>query len=262
MNKYLIIAFVFAICGFFWAFLVEPNLLVIQKQKLNIPELKGLKIVFASDWHIAPWEKWRLKKIIREINAQQPDIILLGGDFVKGHRFASSMKPEKIAAELGKLKAPLGVYAVLGNHDWYLDGKKVRQALEKNGIRVLENENLLLEAKGNKFYLAGLADKITRRPDIEKTLKSTTKPTILLTHNPDVFPELPTDPDLILAGHTHGGQVVLPFVGPLIVPSDFGTRFAAGEFDENGKRMIVSKGLGTSLLPLRFNCLPEILVLE
>lgn len=263
MKKYLIAAIVLGICGFIWSFGIEPNLLSVRRYKHGLNDFKGLKIVFASDWHIAPWENWRLKRIVKKINEQKPDIIILGGDYVKGHKNTSSMKMEKIAAGLSKLKAKYGVFAVLGNHDWYLNGNKMRQELEAAGITVLENENVYLDIDGKRLYLAGLADDLTRSPDFIRALNKTDMAkTLLITHSPDVFDLIPQEIPLTLAGHTHGGQVAIPFYGPVIVPSKFGRRFAGGEYIENGKRMIIGRGLGTSLLPVRFNCLPEILVLE
>ena len=245
-----------------WMFGVEPRLLVTRFYKFSAPELKNLKIVFISDLHIAPQHEKRLQKIVREVNALRPDIILLGGDFVKGHKFASTMVPEKIADELKNLQAPFGVFAVLGNHDWYFDGNRVRQALQKNNIRVLENENLYIATPKGNFTLAGVADYTMRIPDIEKSLKNAKAPVLLLSHSPDVFPQVQKNVFLTLAGHTHGGQFALPFLGPIIVPSDYKRRFAGGLIDEDGQKMVVNRGLGTSLLPLRFNCPPEIVVIE
>lgn len=263
MKKYFTAAVILGICGLIWAFLIEPYLLSVRRYRLGFSDFKGLKIVFASDWHIAPWENWRLKRIVRKINAQKPDIIILGGDYVRGHKHASSMKMEKIAAALGELKAKYGVFAVLGNHDWYMDGNKMRRELEKAGITVLENENIHLKIDGKDLFIAGLADDKTRSPDFIRALaKTDMKKTLLVSHTPDIFDLIPQEIPLTLSGHTHGGQVAVPFYGPLLVPSKFGRRFAGGEYHEEGRRIIVSRGLGTSILPVRFNCLPEILVLE
>ena len=143
------------------------------------------------------------------------------------------------------------------------NGNKMRQELEAAGITVLENENVYLDIDGKRLYLAGLADDLTRSPDFIRALNKTDMAkTLLITHSPDVFDLIPQEIPLTLAGHTHGGQVAIPFYGPVIVPSKFGRRFAGGEYIENGKRMIIGRGLGTSLLPVRSKCLPPILVLE
>lgn len=262
MIKILILFFVVAVLLAVWAFGFEPNMLKVTTYRVAKTELSGLKIVFASDFHIAPKHEKRLKKIVQKINEQNADLILLGGDFVKGHKFETSMPIEKIADELSKLRAPLGVISVLGNHDWWQDGQKIRDVLQGRGIVVLENENRELTFGGKKFYLAGLADFNTRKVDIDKALSETENNVLLLTHSPDVFSEVPQKVFLTLAGHTHGGQVTLPWFGALLVPSKFGKKYEGGLIEENGKKMIVNRGLGTSLLPVRFGCIPEIVVVE
>lgn len=246
----------------FWSFKIEPNLLEIKDYKLNNDKLAGLKIVYATDFHIAKSDTKRLNKIIEAINSQKADLILLGGDFIKGHNDLKTMSPERIAAKLRKLQAPLGVFSVLGNHDWYIGGRKMKHALQAAGIVVLENDNEVLTYNEQKFTIAGVADKITCVADLKSALRNTPEPRILLTHTPDVFPDITDSVTLVLAGHTHGGQVKLPFIGALIVPLEHGRRYAEGFIEENNKKMIVSKGLGTSRIQVRFNCKPEIVVIE
>ena len=241
-----------------WAFFVEPNMLEVKNLKFQNSELAGLRIVFASDFHIKPYEKYRLKKIVKTINKQNPDIILLGGDFVNSHRKNLTYPINKIALELKKLKAPLGIYTVLANHDGWQGKYEIAKTLRENGINVLENSN----KKINNFYVAGVEDIQTGNPDITKTLENTEENTILLTHSPDIFPKVPDTVMLTLAGHTHGGQIVFPGMEPLLVPSVYGKKYAYGLKKENGKIMYISKGMGTSILPLRFNCKPEIVVME
>ena len=241
-----------------WAFFIEPNIIEVKHIIFKNEKLLGLKIVFASDFHIKPYEKYRLKKTVKTINKQNPDIILLGGDFVNSHRRNLTYPINKIARELKKLDAPLGVYTVMANHDGWQGKYEIAKTLSKNGINVLENSNVNFE----KFSVAGVEDIQTGNPDIEKTLKGTGENTILLTHSPDVFPQIPDTVMLTLAGHTHGGQIVFPAMKPLLVPSVYGNKYAYGLIKENGKTMFVSKGLGSSILPLRFNCKPEIVVIE
>ena len=257
-----VLLIILGIAALLWGFGVEPKLLKTSVYRIRQPELAGLKVVFASDFHVAPGHERRLRKIVGRIAAQQADIILLGGDFVKGHRFEKSMPIEKIALILAGLHAPLGVYAALGNHDWRRDGAHIADVLQQQGIVVLENENRRINRSGGSFWLAGLADCNMRRPDVRKALENTGNPVLIMTHSPDVFPQVPARAALTLAGHTHGGQVVLPGLGALIVPSVFGKKYEGGLIDENGKRLLVSRGLGTSLLPVRFNCRPEIVVVE
>ena len=147
---------------------------------------------------------------------------------------------------------------MLGNHDWWYDGEHVRRALTAAGIPVLENQAIHV---GNVFWLGGIADQWTRDPDIAGTLKQVTRddPVVLITHNPDIFPEVPARVSLTLAAHTHGGQVQLPIVGTLITTSKLG--YNAGEFVEQGRHLFVTTGIGTSILPVRFGVPPEIVIL-
>jgi len=241
-----------------WAFFIEPNLIQITNLKIQNEKLKGLKIVFASDFHIKPYEINRLRKTVDKINTQSPDIILLGGDYVNSHRKNMTLPIEKIAKELKNLKSQKGVYAVLGNHDGWQGKYEVIKALEDNNITVLENSNKNID----NYTIAGVEDMQTGNPDIFKAVNGANENIILLTHTPDIFPQVPTSVMLTLAGHTHGGQIVFPMIPPLLVPSQYGKKYAYGLKEGNGHKMFVSKGLGTSILPLRFNCRPEIVVIE
>lgn len=240
------------ILGLFWSIVIEPNILTIKHINIEDEELAGLKIVFASDFHIKPHEMYRLKRIVKAINKQNADIVLLGGDYVSGHKRKSSMPVEKIAKELSNIISP--AYAVVGNHDGWYGKNDVINALASNGIKVLFNNNSCFD----KFCIAGVDDLQTGTPDIEKALSNINKPLILLSHTPDIMPEVPYDVNLTLAGHLHGGQIRLN--GALITPSKYGKKYANGFLNDKGKKVYTSKGLGTSILPLRFNCLPEIVV--
>lgn len=251
-----------AVLSAIWAFFIEPNLLKIKNYKISCSELQGIKIVYASDFHIAPGHKKRLQKIIEEINNQNPDLVLLGGDYVKGHKAKSSMPIKDIAEELKKIKSKYGTFGIMGNHDWYLDGKKIVSALNEVNIKILQNENVSVKIADKEVCIAGIEDMYTRQPDLKKALLSCKKPVILLSHEPDIYPDVPKNVCLTLAGHMHGGQVRLPLIGALIVPSPMGVKYAQGYFEEKGRKMIVSSGLGTSLLPLRFNTIPEIVIIE
>lgn len=255
---------------FVWAFFIEPNLLTVKTLDINVKGLKGLKVVFVGDFHIKPNQKKNLIKLVHKINEQHPDLILTTGDFVSGHEKKQTLPIKEIAKELSKLKSKYGTYAVLGNHDWWQGGEEIEKELKKNNMVVLNNENTSIKIKGKKLYIVGVEDITTKNIDLVKSLKGASSPAILLTHSPDAFPFIsnPSDfpitgkVDLTLAGHTHGGQVDIPFVGPLIVPSSYGQRYAQGLIEENGKKLFVTKGIGTSILPVRFNCLPEIVVIN
>ena len=259
-----------AAAGALWTFFIEPDRLVVREERIALPDwphgLSGLRVTLISDLHVgAPFiDLEKLRRLVETVNAQRPDLVLMAGDFViqdvVGGRFVA---PEDFAAELGKLKARHGVYAVLGNHDWWLDGERVRRALESAGVRVLENEAARVEVNGSGLWVAGLSDLWTRRPDVAGTLGqvSDAGAVIALTHNPDLFIQLPPRVSLTVAGHTHGGQVNLPLLGRLVVPSDYKQRFAAGHVVEQGRHLFVTTGVGTSIIPARFRVPPEIVVL-
>lgn len=246
---------------FIWSVFIEPNVFRITRYKITDADLEGLRVVFAADFHYKPYEKWRLERDVRTINAQNPDIVLFGGDYVNGHKKGFTLPIDEISAEFSKIKSKYGVYAVLGNHDGWHDEDGITKSLEANGIKILKNSSELVKA-AKPFYIAGVEDMQTGNPDTQKALAGTSGSVILLSHTPDIIESVPAGVKLVLAGHLHGGQVVIPRHGPLVAPSKFGTKYASGFFDENGKKLIVTKGLGTSILPLRFHCMPEIVLIE
>jgi uncharacterized protein len=253
-----------------WVYWWEPSSLHVRKITMEVPfwqeQQNGLRVAVLADLHVGSphTDLNKLEKVVKAINQNHPDLVVFLGDMViQGVRGGHFAEPEPIAAELGKLHAPLGVMAILGNHDWWYDGNKVRRALTLNGIRVLENEVLPVDFNGTRFWLAGLADLWTRHPDISGTLAKVRdeKPILLLTHNPDVFVDVPSRVSLTLAGHTHGGQVFLPLLGRLMVPSRYKQRFAYGHIQEEGRHMFVTSGVGTSILPVRFCVPPEVVLM-
>lgn len=259
-----------AVCLGIWSVLIEPNRLVVHQETIRIggwpKELNGLHIALISDVHTGgPFiDEKKLNEIVEKTNALHPDLIVLLGDYMSGNNWHSHrVEPEVTAAVLKNLRAPLGVFAVLGNHDWWYDGKKVRLGFEQNGIRVLEDEVLELNWQGKSFWLAGLADLWTRPQRINETIAKTPADStvIAITHNPDIFPNVPQRVPLLLAGHTHGGQVNIPFIGTPIVPSDYGPKYTAGHVAENGHHLFVTTGIGISILPVRFRVAPEIVLL-
>ncbi|MBO6280901.1 MAG: metallophosphoesterase [Alphaproteobacteria bacterium] len=264
LSVLFVIAFIIGTGLFLYSLIYEPYTLEITHYNLKNAKLSGLKIVLATDFHIAPYsfEKKRLHRIIDEINNQNADIVILGGDYVNGHTTSSAMPIADIVAELTKIKSRYGMFAILGNHDVMYGKQAVIRAFADADIPLLQNSNTYIDTPNGRIYLAGVNDYSEDVPDVEKALAGTTAPTILLSHSPDVFPKVKQPIDLMLSGHTHGGQIVFPLVGALLVPSDYGQRYRYGLIKENSNTLIVSKGLGTSLLPLRFNCKPEIVVIE
>lgn len=229
----------------------------------------------------------RIRGIAERTNSLRPDLVVLLGDFAASHKFKTrSVPPEDWAAALSALKAPLGVHAVLGNHDWWDDlaaqragqGPVVgRRALEDVGIPVYENDAVRLEKGGRPFWLAGLGDQLAfikgRRKgtfrkfegvdDLPGTLAKVTDdaPVVLLAHEPDIFPSVPDRVSLTLSGHTHGGQVRLFGYSPR-VPSRYGNRYAYGHVVEGDRNLIVSGGLGCSVIPVRFGVPPEVVMVD
>ncbi len=253
-----------------WGFWIEPASLVVRETRVAAspwpPACRGLRVAVLADLHVGSPHSGmpKLREIVNATNAAAPDVVLLAGDYVihgvLGGEFES---PESIAQELARLDASSGVFAVLGNHDHWLDAGRTRRALEAAGIRVLDNESDRLTHDACRFWLAGIGDFGEGVHDVAAALASIPDPAPILafTHNPDVFPILPDRISLTIAGHTHGGQVALPLLGRPIVPSLYGERFAIGSIVEADRSLFVSPGLGTSILPVRFRVPPEISLL-
>jgi predicted MPP superfamily phosphohydrolase len=254
------------------AFWIEPRSLVVTRADIAVPqwpvEARPLRIAMLSDIQPAGPHVTaeRVAEIVAETNALEPDLIVLLGDYVSLMRASTSYVPPKAtAAVLTRVQAPLGLHAVLGNQDWWLDGRYIRRLLEEAGIAVYENDARPIEAgDGGRLWIAGLADLSSRRVDLAGTLAEVTDdaPVILLSHSPDVFADVPGRVALTLAGHTHGGQINLPYLGRLIVPSRFGQRYAYGHIIEGGRQMFVSSGIGNAILPARYGVPPEIVLLR
>lgn len=251
-----------------WAFVIEPGRLVVREETLRLPGWTGpaLTVALLSDLHVgAPFvDEEAIARLRAEVDARRPDVILLAGDLLVGHQpFAREVGPDEAAKTLAGWQAPLGVYAVLGNHDWWVDGDGTTRALQRAGLRVLENEAVRLDRPGGAVFLVGLADLWTRTPDAAKALANVPLgvPVVAFTHNPDVFPALPARFSVVLAGHTHGGQVALPLLGRPVVPSKYRQRYARGLVVEDGRHLFVTTGVGTSVLPVRFGVPPEVVLL-
>ena len=260
------------VCGIVaWAFFIEPNRLVVRHETLELPRwpsgLSGVKIAVLSDIHAgsAFIDERKLRLIVDRTNQLQPDLIVILGDYIAGNgRGSRRMEPEVFAPILKNLHAPFGVYSVLGNHDWWYNGTKVRTVLEANGVKVLDNEVLKITVRDNSVWLVGLADLWTRPQHIDEVIAQVPEgePIIALTHNPDIFPQVPSRVNLVLAGHTHGGQVRFPLIGSVVESSRYGERFEKGHVVENGHDLYVTSGIGTSIVPVRFGVPPEIVLLE
>lgn len=237
---------------------------------------KILRICVIADIHACePWmPATQVEHIVAAANALQPDIFVLLGDFVEGLHgtWATPIAMDDWAAPLSELTAPLGTWAILGNHDWWVDAAATRAALEARHIPVMENDVTLIEAaNGVSFWLGGLGDQLafkrtkTGVDDIDGVAARTPddgRPAILLVHEPDIFPRVPPRFGLTLAGHTHGGQIRLPVLGRFPVASDYGQRYAYGHVVEHDRHIVISGGLGLSGLPMRLGVPPEINPIE
>lgn len=276
-----------------YGFAVEPGWrLAVTNYRLAPPawgDGPSLKIGVIADVHaggpMMPAD--RIRAIAERTNALKPDIIVLLGDFAASHKLKTrTVAPEEWSDALSVLKAPLGVHAILGNHDWWDDlaaqrsgrGPVLgRRMLERVGIPVYENDVVRLSKDRRPFWLAGLGDQMAfikgRRKrawrrfegvdDLDGTLAKVTDdaPVILLAHEPDIFPRVPQRVALTLSGHTHGGQVRLLGFSPM-VPSRYGNRYAYGHVCEDDRNLIISGGLGCSILPVRFGVPPEIVMVD
>ena len=212
----------------------------------------------------------RIESIVAELNAERPDIVLLLGDFAPGHVPASERSADERAAvmetlpPLAKLRAPLGVWSVLGNHDWWYDGEAIEKGLEAIGVKVLENERARIERPGGAFWLGGLADyeSLRAKPSYGETLADLEgdDPVVVMSHWPDVFAAAPDRVAITFAGHSHCGQVNLPVFGRLMHASAGSEKWPCGLYSNGQGRLYVSGGVGVSLMPVRFLQPPEIAV--
>jgi predicted MPP superfamily phosphohydrolase len=262
------------VLGAFDAFAIEPRFaLTTQHWRIRHPHwpasAKPLRIGILSDIHaIEPYmPPSRIAEIVHELNSQNPDIIFLLGDYVGSlSRFPVTAVPvSEWSRALTSLNAPLGAYAVLGNHDWWTGSvPEIRRTFFKEKIELLENRAVRISRYGYDFWVAGLGDQLARGKrgfdDLPGTMRhiKDDAPVILLAHEPDIFVRVPPRVTLTLAGHTHGGQVYIPFIGRPVTGSSFGQRFAYGHIIENNRHLVVSAGLGLSVAPVRFLVPPEI----
>ena len=252
-----------------WAGWIEPSSLRLSTYKVPqpAPALKGLKVAVISDLHGgAPYiDTAKIDRVVAMTNAAKPDLILLTGDYVITKVVGGRHMPmETIAAHLKQLHAPLGVYAVLGNHDRWEDAARIGAALRQAGIADLENASRKLPAPRGGVTLVGIGDRHSRGADPDMALAGVAGTALCFTHSPDIFPVLPPACALTIAGHTHGGQVRLPFVERPAVAwvSRYDQNYAVGLIREGGRLLFVSSGIGTSGLPLRFGVPPEISLLK
>jgi predicted MPP superfamily phosphohydrolase len=257
----------------------KPELVELKVGLKRLPHaFDGIKVGQITDIHAGPLVPAGL---IREgvdlMMANRPDLIVLTGDFVSGatkilwtsYGGFKQRHYNYCMEELSRLKAPLGVFAVLGNHDFWSGREvamKIARGLEGIGVQVLRNEAIPIERKGQHLYIVGVDDYWEGLYTLSEALKNVPENDcrILLSHNPDVnedIENLRERIDFIISGHTHGGQVVLPFLGALYIPSPFGQKYLAGLVRDQKRQTYVSRGLGLFFVPVRINCPPDVSLL-
>ncbi len=267
-----------------YSYFIEPNLLVVNEQTLHIKNwnsaFDNFKIVAVSDVHGGSngVTEEKIRRIVQLINEQNADLVVFLGDYVsqqRGNRSQLKMPIGTIAENLKGIKSKYGVYAVLGNHDGLFDDQQIAAELERVGIDVLQNEIKVINKDNQKIRLLGLKDhlKLNSWFSFDAEIRNIIARNesggdiIVLEHSPDVFEvlnyykNLGTDFKLMLAGHTHGGQIRFPILGSPIVPSSYGQKYVRGHIVDKDVNLFVTTGIGTSGLPLRFGVPPEIAVL-
>ena len=253
-----------ALAGVAYPFL-EAKWCRVARRTVTIPNLRGpfegMTVAFLSDVHHGPYvPRVYVRSIVEMTNALRPDLVLLGGDYC--HHGPRYIAPA--IEELGRLRASMGRFAVLGNHDHW-DGYKLSvEALEDARIPLLRNSGAWIDRGSARLRVGGVGDLWCDRPDVGKALGDSTveDASIVLSHNPDVAETL-TDPrvGLMLSGHTHGGQVVVPFYGAPCVPSAFGQKYLRGLVRGPACNVYIGRGAGTISPPVRLFCRPEVVLL-
>lgn len=251
---------------------ISRHELSVEQFTIQLPRLpnafRGMRIAQVSDFHYAEYtEPFFMREMVQKINHLRPDMVVLTGDYISfgplGKSFARKCAPE-CAAVLGGIECPLR-YASLGNHDYFIGWQNVAGPLQEHGIPVLMNSAVALERAGQRIWLAGLGSVCEKKADaaraIPRAARTQNEPLILLAHEPDILPDMAKyNVDLMLSGHTHGGQVRLPFM-PLINLPEFGRKYVEGLFRYGPTQLYVNRGIGAVGVPFRFRCPPEITVI-
>jgi hypothetical protein len=249
----------------YWTAVSEPVVRTVRVAAPGWPSGEpGLRLLLLSDVHVGgpdmPPE--RVARIVGQINRLAPDVVLIAGDLVTDKHLATRYySHEEAVAPLAGLRPRLGTVAVLGNHDHWRDAAAARRALARAGIRLLDNQAVQI----GPVAVGGLDDDFTDRADLPATLaalRALEGPRLLLSHSPDPFADPAPDVFLMLAGHTHCGQIAPPLVGPLSTMSEYGRRYACGVVREGGRTLVVTAGLGTSGIPLRLGAVPDMWLVE
>lgn len=254
-----------------YAWLIEPNMLVVRRVTIVSAQWQGAPLTIAAiaDTHVGSphVDAARMGRIVRRVNRLHPDLVVLLGDYVGGHApeaGRSGAEQQEITggiATFAALTPRYGVVGVLGNHDVWYSRTSITQAMQAAGVAALWNRNVTIGREGGDFVVAGLADDTTGDPDFTEALDGAQGlDTIVISHSPDPFADMPRGPALMLAGHGHCGQVTIPLVGRPILPLR-NRKYGCHLVEENSKAMYVSAGIGTSIVPVRFLNPPEIVLI-
>jgi len=262
MRKLFLLLCCSGICLGIYAYLIEPRWMEVKKNVIEDSDIpttfSGLNIIFISDIHHGPYfSRERVERVVQEVNGLNPNIIILGGDYV--HRDSKYIDP--CFEALSGLKAPLGIYAVLGNHDNWEGTEQTKQAMQKAGVKLLDNEAMWLEVDGARIKVGGSGDLWTEKQLLDPLLSDVDESDyfILISHNPDFAEELTSNKvDLMLSGHTHGGQVTMFGLWAPLVPSEHGQKYRTGLVETEQTTVLISNGVGTITPPLRFFARPQI----
>lgn len=255
-----------------YAWFVEPNQFVVRRVEIVSADWRGAPLTIAAigDTHVGGPHVGaaRMGRIVRRVNELRPELVVLLGDYAAGHAPEAERTPAENqeilggVATLAGLRARYGAVAVIGNHDSWYSRSSITAALQNAGVGALWNRHVVIRRSGGPIVLAGIADAWTGDPDFAAALDGAPADadTIILSHSPDPFTNMPDGPALMLAAHSHCGQVTIPFFGRPVLPID-NRRYACHLVEENGRRMYVTGGIGTSILPVRFLNPPEIVLI-
>lgn len=249
---------------------ISRHELVVERRTIQIAGLPeafaGFRIAQISDIHFAEYtEPFFVHHAVDRINSLHPDLVLLTGDFVTmapiSKEYSVKYMPI-VAAILGEITCPLRL-GVFGNHDWMVNADAVEAGLKDVGIPILRNASVPIEKDGARLWVSGAMDALSWECDLQKSLpahaKKDKEPVLMMVHEPDMLPAVAKldAVDLMLSGHTHGGQVRFPFLPPLLLPP-LGKRFVEGHFNMGRTQLYVNRGIGSVGLPFRFNCPAEV----
>ncbi|MFP7722118.1 metallophosphoesterase [Lysobacter sp. A3-1-A15] len=250
-----------------WGCVWEPRSLVSRDYAFQLPawpaECDGLRVDVIADLHTGSPHNGldKLDTLVQRLVESDSQAVLMAGDYVILSVFLGTYIPADVIAEhLRPLTARKPVYAVLGNHDWWKDGARVRAAFESAGVTVLEDQAARARLAGCDLWVVGVGDLWEAPHDIQRAFAPVDddRPVLAVTHNPNLFPEMPARAALVVAGHTHGGQIAFPGIGAPGLWGKVDGRYPKGHFIEDGRQLFVSPGIGTSILPIRFGVPPEI----